>query len=72
MPFTPKSPRGFYYPVVFGSNQQLRKYFSPLNGEMKPDSYDVRELLRRGGWLPEDVDDDEASSDDNGSNYSDL
>jgi len=38
---------------------------------MKPDNYDVRELLRRGGWLPEDVEDDEASSDDSGSNFSD-
>jgi len=65
-------PRGFYYPVVFGRDQQLRKYFSPLNGEMKPDKHDVRELLRRGGWLAEDVDDDNISSDGSGSNYSDL
>ncbi|KAJ3501527.1 hypothetical protein NLJ89_g9296 [Agrocybe chaxingu] len=57
---------GHFYAVSFGSRSHLRKYFAPLNGEMKPDSEEVRELLRSDGWLP---DDDEMS--DSGSNYTD-
>ncbi|KIK04194.1 hypothetical protein K443DRAFT_93661 [Laccaria amethystina LaAM-08-1] len=47
---------GTYYPVVFGTNSNVRKYFSPLNGEIKPDSEDVRDLLIRDGWLETEED----------------
>ena len=46
-----QSKQGFYYPVNFG---QLRKYFAPMNGEIKPDRNEVRILLRNGGWLGDD------------------
>lgn len=29
----------------------MRKYFAPLNGEIKPDTDQVRTLLKAGGWL---------------------
>jgi hypothetical protein len=28
-----------------------RKYFAPLNGEMKPDTHLIREILQLGGWV---------------------
>lgn len=28
-----------------------RKYFAPLNGEVKPDTPLVREMLQVGGWF---------------------
>ncbi|KAJ2914427.1 hypothetical protein MD484_g5984, partial [Candolleomyces efflorescens] len=40
-----------YYQVQFGTNGKLRKYFAPLNGEMKPDDRHVREMLLAGGWI---------------------
>lgn len=40
---------GLYYPVVFCD--KLRKYFAPLNGEIKPDTLHVRGLLKQAGWL---------------------
>lgn len=40
-----------YYQVQFGTNGRLRKYFAPLNGEMKPDTPETRELLLAGGWI---------------------
>ncbi|RXW14856.1 hypothetical protein EST38_g10999 [Candolleomyces aberdarensis] len=40
-----------YYQVQFGTNGKLRKYFAPLNGEMKPDDRHIRELLLAGGWI---------------------
>ena len=46
-----QSKQGFYYPVNFGLNNHLRKYFAPMNGEIKPDSEEVRLLLRDSGWL---------------------
>ncbi|KAF9007898.1 hypothetical protein BDQ17DRAFT_1194326, partial [Cyathus striatus] len=41
---------GLFYPVLF-SNGKVRKYFAPLNGEIKPDTIEVRQLLKSGGWL---------------------
>jgi len=64
--------QSFYYPVVFGENRHIRKYFSPLNGEMKPDNEKIREMLTHGGWLYEDEYTDENSSNDGGSNYTDT
>ena len=49
-----QSKQGFYYPVNFGLNNHLRKYFAPMNGEIKPDSEEVRLLLRDSGWLNDD------------------
>lgn len=40
---------GLFYPVVF--NDKIRKYFAPLNGEIKPDTIHVRHLLKDAGWL---------------------
>ncbi|TEB26365.1 hypothetical protein FA13DRAFT_1816999 [Coprinellus micaceus] len=41
-----------YYQVQFGVNGKMntRKYFAPLNGEMKPDTHLIREMLQLGGW----------------------
>ncbi|KAF8897973.1 hypothetical protein CPB85DRAFT_1229335 [Mucidula mucida] len=43
------SRQGFFYSVVF--NERLRKYFAPLNGDIKPDSRHTRELLEGAGVL---------------------
>lgn len=40
-----------YYPVVYRHYVKLRRYFSPANGDIKPDTPRVRELLHEGGWL---------------------
>jgi len=42
---------GFYYEVCFGPRKNLRKYFSPRNGEIKPDIDCVRQMLRQRGYL---------------------
>ncbi|KAI0089874.1 hypothetical protein BDY19DRAFT_888678, partial [Irpex rosettiformis] len=40
---------GLSFPVVYG--QLKRRYFAPLNGDIKPDTPTVRILLQEGGWL---------------------
>jgi hypothetical protein len=40
---------GLFYPVVFCYS--MRKYFAPLNGEIKPDTAHTRRLLMDAGWL---------------------
>ncbi|KAH9891260.1 hypothetical protein C8Q73DRAFT_792683 [Cubamyces lactineus] len=40
---------GMRYPVRY--NKTKREYFAPQNGELKPDTPEVRELLAAGGWL---------------------
>ncbi|KAF8878427.1 hypothetical protein BD779DRAFT_1628519 [Infundibulicybe gibba] len=40
---------GLFYPVVFCD--KIRKYFAPLNGEIKPDNSHVRALLEEAGWI---------------------
>ncbi|VDB99360.1 unnamed protein product [Peniophora sp. CBMAI 1063] len=45
-----RQSEGLYYPVIFGQAPKLRKYFAPLNGEIKPDSYITRRLLREAGY----------------------
>jgi hypothetical protein len=42
---------GFYYEVRFGPRSNLRKHFSPRNGEIKPDIECVRQMLRQRGYL---------------------
>lgn len=44
-----RQKEGVFFPVAFRHN--ARKYFSPLNGDIKPDSVEVRRLLSEGGWL---------------------
>ncbi|PFH48219.1 hypothetical protein AMATHDRAFT_66051 [Amanita thiersii Skay4041] len=41
---------GIFYPVTF-FHGKVRKYFAPLNGDIKPDTEHVRSLLKAGGWL---------------------
>ncbi|KAF9527095.1 hypothetical protein CPB83DRAFT_856728 [Crepidotus variabilis] len=69
---TRQSKQGFYYPVCYGKRMNLRKYCSPLNGDIKPDTKNFRDLLRKCGLL-DDEDEDENMSDstDSGSSYSD-
>ncbi|KIL62196.1 hypothetical protein M378DRAFT_166046 [Amanita muscaria Koide BX008] len=43
---------GIFYPVTFFDGK-VRKYFAPLNGEIKPDTEEVRALLKAGGWFRE-------------------
>ncbi|KAH7922401.1 hypothetical protein BV22DRAFT_1048920 [Leucogyrophana mollusca] len=40
---------GLFYPVIFSF--KIRKYFAPLNGELKPDSPHTRKLLEEAGWI---------------------
>ena len=61
---------GFFYPVCFGPKMNTRKYFAPLNGDLKPDTEEVRELLKESGWVESDSDERSVSDDDNGSLYS--
>ncbi|KAI5990029.1 hypothetical protein F5J12DRAFT_499168 [Pisolithus orientalis] len=37
-----------FWLVVFSS--KFRKYFAPLNGEIKPDTQHTRKLLKEAGW----------------------
>ncbi|KAG5338244.1 hypothetical protein E4T56_gene18073 [Termitomyces sp. T112] len=46
---TRQSKEGLYYPVVFDG--KIRKYFAPLNGEIKPDTLHTHRLLKEAGWL---------------------
>ncbi|KAK1224950.1 hypothetical protein PQX77_012099 [Marasmius sp. AFHP31] len=39
---------GLYYPVRYGT--KFRKYFAPLNGEIKPDTIHTRLLLQHAGY----------------------
>ncbi|KAF9042182.1 hypothetical protein BJ165DRAFT_1486055 [Panaeolus papilionaceus] len=48
---TRESKEGFYYPVHFGAKSNLRKFFAPMNGEIKPDTEWVRRLLEDAGWI---------------------
>jgi len=45
-----RQKEGLFYPVVFFEGK-VRKYFAPLNGEIKPDIPSVRRLLKLGGWI---------------------
>jgi len=51
-----------------------RKYFAPLNGDLKPDTEEVRELLKESGWIESDSDETLVSDDDNDndSSYTEL
>jgi len=62
---------GFFYPVCFGPKMNTRKYFVPLNGDPKPDTEKVRELLKESGWIESDSDETLVSDDDsdNDSSY---
>lgn len=43
---------GIFYPAVYRPGKaNLRKYFAPLNGEIKPDTPRTRMLLRDAGLL---------------------
>jgi len=44
-----REKEGLFYPVVF--NDKIRKFFAPLNGEIKPDTMYIRRLLKADGWL---------------------
>jgi len=44
-----REKEGLLYPVIF--NEKLRKYFAPLNGEIKPDTPHIRRLLKEAGWI---------------------
>ncbi|KAL0578827.1 hypothetical protein V5O48_003151 [Marasmius crinis-equi] len=43
-----REKEGLYYPVKYDT--KFRKYFSPLNGEIKPDTLHTRRLLERDGY----------------------
>ncbi|TFK28385.1 hypothetical protein FA15DRAFT_665351 [Coprinopsis marcescibilis] len=45
------STYGTYYMVEFRICNKIRKYFAPLNGEIKPDTEAVRQLLQESNWL---------------------
>jgi len=49
----------------FGPKMNTRKYFAPLNGGLKPDTEEVRELLKESGWIESDSDETLVSDDDN-------
>jgi len=56
---------GFFYPVCFGPKMNTQKYSAPLNGDLKPGTEEVRELLKESGWIESDSDDAQVSDDDN-------
>ncbi|KAF8174734.1 hypothetical protein BJ912DRAFT_989618 [Pholiota molesta] len=56
---------GLFYHVNFGPKYNVRKYFAPMNGEIKPDTEAIRRLLRDEGWLGSDTD----MTDDSHSDY---
>ncbi|KAF9482352.1 hypothetical protein BDN70DRAFT_435834 [Pholiota conissans] len=58
--------QGFFYHVNFGPKHNVRKYFAPMNGEIKPDTQKVRRLLRDEGWIGSDTD---SVTDDTQSDY---
>ncbi|PPQ98077.1 hypothetical protein CVT26_003303 [Gymnopilus dilepis] len=66
---TRRQKQGFYYPVNFGTKSNIRKYFAPLNGEIKPDIRVVRHLLLQDGWI--DDEENAANSDSSGDLYED-
>ncbi|KJA21950.1 hypothetical protein HYPSUDRAFT_41567 [Hypholoma sublateritium FD-334 SS-4] len=51
---TRNQEQGFWYHVNFGPKFNVRKYFAPMNGEIKPDTHEVRQLLRDEGWIASD------------------
>ncbi|KAF9560244.1 hypothetical protein CPC08DRAFT_636812 [Agrocybe pediades] len=48
-----RTNKGFYYHVQFGSRMHLRKFFAPMNGEIKPNTEAVRQILEQEGWIGE-------------------
>ncbi|KAG6910635.1 hypothetical protein DXG01_009144 [Tephrocybe rancida] len=47
-----RQKEGMFYQVQFMNNKtKIRKYFAPLNGEVKPDSAHTQRLLKEAGWL---------------------
>ncbi|KAG7090584.1 hypothetical protein E1B28_009690 [Marasmius oreades] len=44
-----RTTEGLFYPVKF--DNKLRKYFAPLNGEIKPDTPHTRRLLKEAGYV---------------------
>lgn len=48
----PEQKEGLFWKVTYTDGKhQLRRYFAPLNGDIKPDTEDVRQLLEAEGWL---------------------
>ncbi|KIY62207.1 hypothetical protein CYLTODRAFT_361836 [Cylindrobasidium torrendii FP15055 ss-10] len=45
-----REKEGTFYPVVLTTNR-VRKWFAPLNGDIKPDSTHIRRLLDDAGLL---------------------
>ncbi|KAF9027261.1 hypothetical protein BDZ89DRAFT_887975, partial [Hymenopellis radicata] len=44
-----REKEGVFYPVIF--NSKIRKWFAPLNGDIKPDTKHTRTLLAEAGFL---------------------
>ncbi|KAI0309095.1 hypothetical protein OF83DRAFT_112720 [Amylostereum chailletii] len=42
---------GLFYPVIYRRQSNFRRYFAPLNGEIKPDTSRTRKLLRDAGYI---------------------
>ncbi|KAI0312884.1 hypothetical protein OF83DRAFT_1066466 [Amylostereum chailletii] len=42
---------GLFYPVIYRRQSNFRRYFAPLNGEIKPDTLRTRKLLRDAGYI---------------------
>lgn len=43
---------GLFYSVIFTlGGARMKKCFAPLNGEIKPDTEEIRDLLKTYGWL---------------------
>ncbi|KIM39067.1 hypothetical protein M413DRAFT_12387 [Hebeloma cylindrosporum] len=44
--------QGYYYEVRFGNRMNLRRWFAPRNGEIKPDSKSLQRLAAHGQGPP--------------------
>ncbi|KAJ3552154.1 hypothetical protein NP233_g10650 [Leucocoprinus birnbaumii] len=43
---------GLFYSVIFTmGGARMKKSFAPMNGEIKPDTVEIRDLLKTYGWL---------------------
>ncbi|KAG5643006.1 hypothetical protein DXG03_001785 [Asterophora parasitica] len=56
-----RQKEGLFYPVLFNKDK-IRKYFAPLNGDIKPNNHHIRNLLKEAGVLADSGSESEGGS----------